>query len=265
MPGLVLACGQFTSAAGDIPRNTAVMAALVSEAAGRGARLIVFPELCLSGYLLPSDAQHLAVSVDGPEISRLTTLAREKGVAICFGFPERSSEGLFNSMAFLRGDGGRPIIYRKIHLWVTERDWAREGRRLTSFPLGTQRAGMWICYDSRFPEVARALAVHGVTVALVGSAWFGPDAEWELAVRARALDNGIFVAGAAAQGSFGNAPFHGRSIIAGPHGNILAAAPEGKEAVITAECDEDAVKSFRRRLPLLEDARPASCVVEDQP
>ncbi|HTP58060.1 MAG TPA: carbon-nitrogen hydrolase family protein, partial [Spirochaetia bacterium] len=213
----------------------------------------------------PSDAQRLAVSVDGPEISRLQALARENGVAVCFGFPERSSDGLFNSMAFLDRDGRKPVVYRKIHLWVTERAWAREGARLVSFSLDGQKAGMWVCYDSRFPEVARALAVHGVTVALVGSAWFGPEAEWELTMRARALDNGIFAAGAAAQGSFGKDPFHGKSIIVDPHGSILASADNRTECVITAECDEAAVTSFRRRLPLLQDARPASCVVEDQP
>jgi len=265
MSGIVLACGQFVSQPGDIPRNTAVMSRLVSQAARAGARLIVFPELCLSGYVSPSDAKRLAVSVDGPEVSTLQALARDTGVAICFGFPERSSDGLFNSMAFLDRDGGKPAVYRKIHLWVTERDWAKEGARLVSFPLDGQRAGMWICYDSRFPEVARALAVHGVTVALVGSAWFGPEAEWELAMRARALDNGIFVAGAAAQGAFGKAPFHGKSIIVEPHGSILATAGDGPECITTAECNEEAVSSFRARLPLLQDARPASCGVEDLP
>ena len=184
---------------------------------------------------------------------------------MCFGFPERAPDGLSNSMVFLDTDGAAPIVYRKIHLWVTERGWAAEGKRLVSFGLDGLRCGMWILLRHRFPEAARALATRGVTHALVGSAWFGPAAEWELAVRARALDNGIFVAGAAAQGSFGNAPFHGESLIVDPHGNILARAPEGHEGVIAAECDNRAVDSFRARLPLLQDMRPASCAVEERP
>jgi predicted amidohydrolase len=265
MSGTVIACAQFVCAPGDIPRNTEIMAAMAAQASRLRARALVFPELCLSGYLAPSDAKRLAVSADGPEVSRLRDVARETGVAVCFGFPERSADGLFNSMAFIDRDGGPPVVYHKIHLWVTERGWAVEGNRLVSFSLSDFRCGMWVCYDSRFPEAARALALRGVTLALVGSAWFGPEAEWELACRARALDNGIFVAGAAAQGSFGDARFHGGSIIVGPHGDILAAAPEGEACVIAAECDPTAVMSFRQRLPLLDDMRPASCSVEELP
>ena len=124
---------------------------------------------------------------------------------------------------------------------------------------------MWICYDSRFPEAARALALSGVTLGLVGSAWFGPDSEWELALRARALDNGIFAAGAAALGSFGGAPFHGTSLIVDPHGTVLARAPDSREGVIAAEYDESAVASFRTRVPLLQDRRPDSCRVTNLP
>ncbi|MGO9409353.1 MAG: carbon-nitrogen hydrolase family protein [Spirochaetia bacterium] len=261
----VIACAQLVCASGDLPRNTSLMAEMAAEAARMRARVVVFPELCLSGYCSPSEAARLAVSAGGPEISRLHAVARQTGVALCFGFPERAPDGLSNSMVFLDTDGAAPIVYRKIHLWVTERGWAAEGKRLVSFGLDGLRCGMWICYDTRFPEAARALATRGVTHALVGSAWFGPAAEWELAVRARALDNGIFVAGAAAQGSFGNAPFHGESLIVDPHGNILARAPEGHEGVIAAECDNRAVDSFRARLPLLQDMRPASCAVEERP
>ncbi len=265
MSGTVIACAQFECAPGDIPRNTSIMGALAEQASRLGARVTVFPELCLSGYLAPSEAKRLAVSADGPEMSQLRDIARETGVALCFGFPERAADGLYNSMAFIDADGGLPVVYRKIHLWVTERGWAAEGRRLVSFAMDDFKCGMWICYDSRFPEAARALALRGVTLALVGSAWFGPEAEWELASRARALDNGIFVAGAAAQGSFGDARFHGGSVLIDPHGEILASAPQGEECVVVAECDPLAVESFRTRLPLLDDMRPGSCTVEEQP
>ena len=266
---VVIACAQLACSRGDMRRNTSRMEEKAAQASRLGARLLVFPELCLSGYLAPRDAARLAVSADGPEMARLGSVAQRTEVALCFGFPERAPEGLYNSMAFVDRDGGAPIIYRKIHLWVTERGWAAEGKRLVSFRMeggGDQfRCGMWICYDSRFPEVARALALDGVTLGLVGSAWFGPAAEWELVARARALDNGIFVAGAAVQGSFQDAAFHGGSLIVDPHGTILAAASEGEERVIAAECDQGVVDSFRKRLPLLQDMRPASCRVDELP
>ena len=262
---VVIACAQLACAPGDIQRNMSRMEEMAAEAARRSARVLVFPELCLSGYLAPRDAARAAVPADGAELRRLRALARKTGLALCFGFPERAPEALYNSMAFVDRDGGVPIVYRKIHLWVTEKGWATEGKRLVSCPLDGIRCGMWICYDCRFPEAARALALDGVTLGLVGSAWFGPAAEWELVARARALDNGIFVAGAAVQGSFEGAAFHGGSLIVDPHGAILAAASEGEETVITAELDPGAVGSFRRRLPLLEDRRPASYRVDGLP
>jgi len=261
---IVVACAQLSSVAGDIPHNTSVMTEMAARATRLRARVIVFPELCLTGYVAPSDAPALAVSADGPEIAHLRAVAQETGVALCFGFPERAGDGLYNSMAFLESDGRPAVVYRKIHLWVTEKGWASEGKRLVSFRVDDQRCGMWVCYDCRFPEVARALALGGVTIGLIGSAWFGPAAEWELAARSRALDNGIFVAGATAQGSFGAARFRGESLVVDPHGNILANAPEGEECLIAAECDLRAVDSFRKRLPLLQDMRPGSCVVDEQ-
>jgi predicted amidohydrolase len=262
----VIACAQFVCAPGDIARNTSLMIEMAEQAASVRARVVLFPELCLSGYCAPSEAARLAVSADGPEVSRLHAAAREMGVAMCFGLPERAADGLYNSMAFVDTDDRPPVVYRKIHLWVTERGWAAEGKRLVSFGLDGLRCGMWICYDSRFPEVARALALQGVTLALVGSAWFGPAAEWELAVKARALDNGIFVAGAAVKGSFGDVRFHGESMIVDPHGNVLVRASEAEEeCVIAAECDGRIVDAFRNRLPLLQDMRPASCTVEERP
>ncbi len=258
----VVACAQMEGEPGSTSRNTARMADMAAEAARLGARLVLFPEMCLTGYLGPADASRLAVRSRGPEIQKLQAVARETQTGLCFGFPERAASGLYNSMAFVDRDESEPVVYRKIHLWVTERSWAVAGRALASFGVGDARCGMWICYDCRFPEVARALALDGVTLGLAGAAWFGPAAEWELAARSRALDNGMFVAGATLQGSFGKDPFHGASIIVDPHGKVLASAPEKEERVITAEYDPAAVESFRKRLPLLQDRKAASCRVE---
>jgi predicted amidohydrolase len=178
---------------------------------------------------------------------------------MCFGFTELTPENaLHNSMCFLDSRGALRSVYRKVHLWANEKEWALPG---PGFPITiTQgvRLGVWICYDTRFPETTRTLARAGATLGLVGSAWFGPPEEWELALRARALDNGMFVAGASVQGDFAGAPFRGASLIVDPHGRVLARAREGAEEVICAEYDEEAVASFRARLPLLADLRPGA-------
>ncbi len=255
----MLACGQFAPAPGDIPGNTAQIRRLAHEAARRGAAMLVLPELCLCGYPATGQAREWAVASDGPEIAALGACARELGMALCLGFAEATGEGVrHNSMCFLDRDGSLRAVYRKVHLWATEKEWAAAG---TGFPLlqeGDLRLGMWICYDTRFPETARTLAREGATLGLVGSAWFGPSEEWELVVRARALDNGMFVAAAAVQGSFGAARFHGASLVVDPHGRALARAREGAEEVICAEYDDGAVEAFRARLPLLSDLRPGA-------
>jgi len=255
--GLVLACGQFAPAAGDIAANIRHIRSLVREASRQGAGLLVLPELCLCGYPPADRAGSWAVRTDGPELAEVAAVGGEHGVALCVGFAERAQDGrLYNSAVSLGPSGTGMSVYRKVHLWVTEKQWATPGSGFAVTEVAGVRMGTWICYDSRFPEAARTLCRAGATLGLVGAAWFGPAEEWELAVRSRALDNGMFVAGASALGSFQGAPFHGASLIADPHGRLLARAKDGVEQVICAEYDEEAVSGFRRRLPLLSDLRP---------
>jgi predicted amidohydrolase len=256
---LTVACGQFAPAAGGIGENTAHISALAADAAGRGAAILVLPELCLCGYPSAAEARSWAVPSDGSEIAALCRCARANALSLCFGFAEITARGsLHNSMAFIDARGVLVSVYQKVHLWESEKEWAEPGHGFPAMTAAGVRAGMWICYDTRFPEAARALARSGATLGLVGSAWFGPSEEWELALRARALDNGMFAAGSCVQGAFGTAPFHGASLIVDPHGRVLARAREGTEEVIWAEYDDEAVRSFRARLPLLSDLRPGS-------
>jgi predicted amidohydrolase len=256
---LTIACGQFAPETGDVKRNTDCMRGMAADAARSGAELAVFPELCLCGYLAPEEAPARAVSLDGPEIEAMQGVARQRRIAVAFGFAEKLPSGaLSNSMAFVGQEGTLVSVYRKVHLWVTEKAWAVPGSSFVPFDALGRRLGMWICYDTRFPEAARTLARAGAVAGLVGSAWFGPAAEWELALRARALDNGIFTAGAVLLGEFGAAPFHGESMIVDPHGAILARAHPGREELILAACDMTVAAAFRARLPLFDDLRPGA-------
>ena len=256
---IVLACGQFAPAPGALRQNTECMRSLARTAAADGAGIVVLPELCLSGYPPAEAARQWAVPAEGTQVGQVAACARELGIALCFGFAETGTDGLlYNSMGFVDRTGSLRAVYRKVHLWITERQWATPGTGFPTLPDGDVRLGMWICYDTRFPETSRTLARAGATLGLVGSAWFGPPEEWELAVRSRALDNGMFVAGASVLGSFGAAPFRGASLIVDPHGRVLARAREGVEEVICAEYDDAVVTSFRSRLPLLADLRPGA-------
>ena len=151
-------------------------------------------------------------------------------------------------------DGRLAAVRRKAHLFGGEPRWASPADDARVFDLGGVRCGAWVCYDTRFPELARRLALDGATLGLVAAAWLGPVEEWELAVRARAMDNGIFVAAAALQGEGRGMTFRGTSLIADPHGRVIARAASG-DGVITAAYDEAAIAECRARLPLLEHRR----------
>lgn len=236
--------------------NVRLMDAQAREAAEAGARLVVFPELALSGYLAPEQIPPLAVRLDGPEVAGVRAAARSAGIGIAFGFAELLPDGTRrNSMAFMDGSGEILAVYHKAHLWDTERAWAAPGEGFPALSFHGVRFGMWICYDTRFPECARSYFLSGATCALAATAWLGPAEEWELAVRARAMDNCMFVAASALQGGGPGLSFHGGSLVADPHGRIVARAPEGFQGVITADYDDGEVSSARARLPLARDRR----------
>ncbi len=251
----VLACGQFAPEPGSIEANRAIMLRQMEEAKSLGASLIVFPELALTGYLPPDEVGPLAVSVNGPELRPLRDAAARLQLGAAVGLAEFDGDARCNSLAYINSQGKVSHVYRKLHLWDTERVWARPGCSADTFDAEGVRSGMWICYDTRFPEVGRLVAVGGGSLALVATAWLGPAAEWELAVRARALDNGMYVAASALQGAYADNRFVGASLIVDPHGNVLARCPEGRTGVITAPYDARVVAGFRGRIPLLRHRR----------
>jgi predicted amidohydrolase len=255
----IIACAQFRAVPGDHRANLATMAGQAREAAARGAGLVVFPELALTGYLAGPELRGLAVELSSPQVAAARQAARDASIAMAFGFAERAADGrLHDSMCYVDRTGAVRSIYRKVHLFGAEGQWAAAGEGFECFDADGIACGMWICYDTRFPEAARVLALEGATLCLAATAWFGPADEWELVVRARAIDNGIFTAGAALQGESLGMPLRGASAIVDPHGRLLAQAREGAVEVITAEYDDEAVRSFRARLPLLDHRRPSA-------
>lgn len=252
---LLLACGQFAPEPGDIAANRNTMIAQMEEAAALGASLIVFPELALTGYLPPAEVAPLAVPVQGEELAPLRQAAARLGLGAAIGLAELAGDVRYNSLAYVDSHGSVAHVYRKLHLWDTERLWAEPGDGLVTFDAEGARAGMWICYDTRFPEVGRLVALGGGSLALVATAWLGPAAEWELAVRARALDNGMYVVASALQGAYASNRFLGAGLIVDPHGNVLARCPEGRTGVITAPYQQAVVDGFRNRVPLLRHRR----------
>ncbi|SRR5581483_5148441 len=257
---------------GDKARNLEVAERLVRAAARGGAGLVALPE---KWNLLGDPATLLegAEPLEGPTITAARSWARELGIHLVAGSIAERAEGHekpFNTSVLIGPGGELEAHYRKIHLFdvdvggVAYRESAHEeagGEVVTAGLVGELEGvtlGLTVCYDLRFPELYRILAVRGATVITVPAAFTldtGKD-HWEVLLRARAIENQAFVV---APNQIGEAPPHyrsyGRSTILDPWGVVLAQAPD-EECFIAADLDLDALDRIRASLPSLANRRP---------
>jgi deaminated glutathione amidase len=251
---------------GDKGRNLATAERLVRAAAADGAELVALPE---KWNLLAGSEELLAGAepLDGPSLSAARAWARELGIHLLAGsISERGEEKAFNTSVLIGPDGEDLAVYRKIHMFdvdvggVAYRESAHEepGTEIVTAPLGKAVLGLSVCYDLRFPELYRILALRGARLIAVPSAFTlatGRD-HWQVLLRARAIENQAF---ALAPNQVGEAPPHfssfGRSAIVDPWGVILATAPD-EECFAAAELDFAAQDRVRESLPALANRRP---------
>jgi predicted amidohydrolase len=250
----------------DVAANLEAAERLVAAAARDGAAVVVLPEkwnLLGGGEELRAGAEEL----DGPSISAARRWARELGVVLVAGsFAERGEEKAFNTSVLIDEGGDVVATYRKIHMFdvevggvvYRESEHEEPGAEAVVADAGGLELGLTVCYDLRFPELYRILAVRGARAFTVPSAFTshtGRD-HWELLLRARAVENQAFVIAA---DQFGKAPpnydSYGRSMIVDPWGIVLAAAPDG-EGFAACELDLAGQERIRRTLPSLANRRP---------
>jgi predicted amidohydrolase len=236
-----IAVVQMDCKLGDIPHNLRRMKAHLREAAGQGARLIVFPECILSGYCYDSkeEAAAHAEPIPGPSTEDLMLPCRELQVFIVYGLLERDGDRLFNALALV-GPEGLLAGYRKIHLphlgvdrFVTPGD-----RPFTVQDLGGLKVGMNICYDGSFPESARVMTLLGADLIVLPTNWpTAAASNPKFVVPTRALENHVYYAAANRVGEEEGYKFIGLSRIIGPTGQELAASTGEREEVVYAEID----------------------------
>jgi predicted amidohydrolase len=232
--------------------------------AGVDADLLVLPELCNSGYNFRSRQEAWETSEEigrGPFVRYLETLCRERGMHLVSGLNERDGGRLYNS-AILVGPQGVIGRYRKLHLFLNEKDYFEPGDAgLPVFDLGLCKVGMLVCFDWIFPEAWRVLALKGADVVCHPSNLVLPGLA-QRGIPIHALMNRIYVVTGNRTGSEGNLTFTGRSLVADPLGDVLAqAAPTGEEVGV-AEADLALArnKKVTPRNDVLADRRPEEYV-----
>jgi predicted amidohydrolase len=253
----------------DVERNRATADRLVRAAVGGGAELVALPE---KWSVLGTVEQMAAAaeSLDGPSISWARAIARELGIDLVAGSIAERVEGRpkgANTSVHVGPDGELRAVYRKIHMFdvevdgtvYRESDGEEPGDEIVVSELAAGvRLGLTVCYDLRFPELYRILAVRGAEVITTPSAFTLATTRdhWEILIRARAIENQCFVIAPNQIGAHppGNRA-GGRSLIVDPWGLVLATAPDGETAIV-ADLDFDALHEIRRRLPSLANRRP---------
>ncbi|MDF4249349.1 carbon-nitrogen hydrolase family protein [Streptomyces sp. WMMB303] len=240
-------------------RGPAALDAAARDAAARGARLLVTPELSLTGYALENPAE-VAEPAGGPAAAAVSRIAREHGVAVVYGYPEAGGDGaVHNAVRLVGPDGAALADYRKTHLYGPyEAEHYTPGARL---PVQTEfdglRLGLLICYDVEFPEAVRAHALAGTDLLLVPTALMRPyDTVATTLVPARAVESQLYVAYADRVGPEGAFDFAGLSCLAAPDGTVPVRADGRAPALLIGEVDPEVLRASRDRNPYLADRRP---------
>jgi predicted amidohydrolase len=267
-PHLAIAAIQFNPR-DDKTANIDRALALIDQAATSGARIVMLPEVWT--YMGdPDRTRDNAEPIPGDLTNRLADRARRHGIFLHAGtFTElvEDDDRVRNTALVFSPDGEIIATYRKIHMFDVTLDGVASyqesavvapGEEIVTFELDGITIGLATCYDLRFPELFRILALRGADVILVPAAFTmttGKD-HWEILIRARAIENQVYMV---ACNQFGqNLPgkwCYGRSMIVDPWGTVVATAPD-VESVITAVVDRNHIQSVRRQIPSVANRQP---------
>lgn len=255
---LSISLGQFDVTLGDPAANLTKVQALAAEAARRRSHILVLPELWSTGYDLERAAVY-ATPTDGGIFADVAALARQHRLYILGSCLSLLGEGQFGNTAVLFDDNGRNLgEYSKTHLFrlMEEEQFLTAGNQLALVETAWGMAGLTICYDLRFPELYRHYALAGARLVFVPAEWPHPRlAHWRTLLRARAIENQMFIVACNRVGTSKNTTFFGHSCIIDPWGETVIEAGEG-EMLVTADIDLSLVDSVRAKIPVFADRRP---------
>jgi predicted amidohydrolase len=233
---------------------------LCEHAAEQGCRLAVFPELTDTGYDLQAVHQS-ARPLDGLPYRQLSAIAIEENIYIACGLALRVGSDIFNTLAVFDPKGQRIAHYLKVHLFST--DPVREdkvfkaGNDLVTVAIDDWTMGLAICYDLRFPEWLRKLALAGAEAILLPSAWPASRVvHWKTLTEARAIENQFYMLAANRAGTDTDVVMAGATRLIDPWGTVLAEAGPKEERLVIGEIDKDIVTQTRHSMDVFKHRRP---------
>jgi predicted amidohydrolase len=260
---LTIALAQMDVPQGRPEANLVRARTFAAQAQEAEADLLLLPELWLHGYDLERAADWAAPLGEGG-FAGMASMAREFRIHLAGSLLERHEDGVSNT-AVLYDPGGELLgSYRKMHLFrlMQEHHYLTPGTHATLCPTPWGQTGLGICYDLRFPELFRTMALAGAKLFVIPAQWPVKRLEaWLLLARARAAENELIVAACNRVGSDGDVSFPGRSIVVDPWGNTVVEADD-QERLVIARADLREIEKARRYLTVYKDRRPAAYVVK---
>src|SRR5438132_4696956 len=256
-----IAAAQISCMLGDFNANLRKVRDFAVLAKKSGAELIAFPEMVDTGYSMPVIQKHAKKWSEGA-VPELQKVAKEVSIAIVAGISDRDGASIFNAQVFVNAEGDVVAKYRKTHLVTAapldERVCLSPGNKFVSCKIGKFNVGLSICYDLRFPEMARTLVVErGANVMVNSSAWPVVRAEHlRILSLARAVENQSYFIIANRVGTDDGVTFCGSSVIVDPSGAILAASPSDGEELIQSAISEQVIADGRSRVTVFAHRRP---------
>lgn len=255
-----VAAAQIACTPGDIDANLRKVAEFAARAKQNGADLVVFPEMTDTGYSMPL-IQKCARPWQAAA-APFQAIAKKSGITIVTGLGEREGDKLYNAQALIDSRGEILAKYRKTHLVTAapldERPIFTPGERFVHARLGDFNLGLTICYDLRFPEITRKLAVdHQADIFVTSSAWPSVRVEHlRVLATARTMENQAYLVLANRVGTDDGVTFCGTSAIIDAGGTVIAAAPVEREEMIYGEISREVIDAVRNRMKVFEHRRP---------
>ena len=254
-----VALAQIDCSVGDVEANCAKITDFTEKASGKGCEVVIFPEMSDTGYDT-SVIKHTASSWDERPFSIIQNAAVKHSIYVVCGLSERVENDVYNSVAILSPEGKLLGSYRKMHLFspkpAHEDQCFTHGSSFTILSIGDFTWGFTICYDLRFPELYRVLALKGADVFVNCSAWpIIRAVRWEVLTKARAIENEAYMLGVNRVGVDGGVELCGSSCIVDPFGTDIALGSTDQEELVISEVESEKITAARKSIRIFEDRR----------